>query len=218
MHSSSYRKMLGSPVFWALEAALAALGAHLCLRGAWATGAALCALAASLVPPLGGPLFSAIMWRAVHAHSFLFKPSSTDTAYWVAVARDGGDVIGCVCVRRAHTLAREAERGVAEAQGEASVWRLSVAPAARKLGVGRALMAQAEAYARARGCTHMSLITGNLASRAFYLAIGYAPEALPRAATVLYGGATSTPASLLGRLKGLALQHRLQSTVLAKPL
>ncbi len=223
MWPSSYRKLLSSPAFWYFECAAAALGAYLCARGAWGSGAALCLLAAALPPPCGARLFSAVMWRAVHAHSFLFKPAASghDTAYFVAAERGGGGgaILGCVCVKDVHTLAREAERGAPRARGEASVWRLSVAPAARKLGVGRALMAEAERYARGRGAHHVSLITGNDASRAFYVAIGYAPESAARASAVLYGaGSGGRPATLLGRLRALALPHRLQSTILAKAL
>ncbi len=220
MWPSSYRKMLGSAGFWALAAGNVALGAYLCLaRGAWAGAPLALFFAALAFPPAGGRIFSAIMWRAVHAQSFLFKPCATrDVAYWVAVARGGGGaLVGCVCVREGHTLGREAERGAAEAPGEASVWRLSVAPAARRLGAGRALMAAAEAHARARGARHMSLITGNDASRAFYCAIGYRPEELGRATRVLFGP-SQRPATLLGRLRAAFLPRRLQSTILVKEL
>jgi len=218
MWPSSYRKMLDSALFWAVAAGNAAVGAYLCSRGAWGGAALGLFFAALAFPPAGARIFSAVMWRAVLAQRFLFKPSpSRDVAYWVAVAREGGALVGCVCVKEGHTLGREAERGAAEAPGEASVWRLTVAPAARKLGVGRALMAQAEAHARARGAKHMSLITGNDASRAFYCAIGYRPEELGRATRVLFGP-SQRPATLLGRLRAAFLPRRLQSTILVKEL
>ena len=221
MWPSSYRKMLQSPGFKLFVLLNIGVGGFLCAQGTpalLAVGACLLAFSLSLpIPPLGGAIFSFLMWRAVLNQRFLFKPSPRDVAYWVAEAAEGGAIVGCVCVKEGHTLAREAERGAPEVAGEASVWRLSVDPAARKLGVGRALMLEAEAYARARGCSAMSLITGNDASRAFYVAIGYGEEQAQRAQRVLFGK-EGRPSTILGRLRASFLPSRLRSTILFKEL
>jgi hypothetical protein len=58
------------------------------------------------------------------------------------------------------------------------IYSLGVAPAQRRRGIGRALMAFAEAQLRARGCPKINLqvLTANAASVAFYRALGYAPD------------------------------------------
>jgi hypothetical protein len=95
-------------------------------------------------------------------------------------------------VKTVHTLHAERAPGVPPRAGEASVWRLTTVPAARGRGVGRALMAAAEAWAAAEGAHHVSLITGNAESKAFYRRIGYAPETLDRAAAVVFGSPAPT--------------------------
>lgn len=61
------------------------------------------------------------------------------------------------------------------APGEAHIRMLGVAPAARARGVGGALMAEAEARARAAGKTEMTLNTTHLmtAAQAMYRKMGY---------------------------------------------
>ena len=140
------------------------------------------------------------------------------TAFFVAFrATSGGEdaagegaaavPIGCVAVKCEHTLNRERAAGVAPAPGEASIWRLTTAPEARRLGVGRALMAAAEAFARSGGCAHVSLITGNEDSKRFYEKIGYGLESEARAREVLFGAAP--PRGVLGFVKGRMLKARL---------
>nr|WP_243857188.1 GNAT family acetyltransferase [Sphingomonas leidyi] len=54
------------------------------------------------------------------------------------------------------------------------VYYLAVAPAARGTGLGRALMAEAEAWLRARGCPKIQLMVreGNAEALGFYEALG----------------------------------------------
>lgn len=99
----------------------------------------------------------------------------------------GERILGCVGVKKYHTLHKERLAGVPLVEGEASVWRLSVHSDARGKGVGKQLMETAEAWAKEQGCTHVSLITGNPESQKFYRRIGYSTETLPRACTVLFG-------------------------------
>lgn len=60
------------------------------------------------------------------------------------------------------------------------VYYLGVAPGAQRLGVGRALMAAAEDWLRARACPKIMFMvrTDNLATKAFYAALGYEPQAV----------------------------------------
>jgi ribosomal protein S18 acetylase RimI-like enzyme len=229
MHATAYARMQTSPAFWVFVAANAAFGAwHLLAAAApqpallWRAlvGCGACAFAAALAtPPLGRRIVSFFMWRAVKNQRFLFKSAggSAEPAYWVAEAAEGGALLGCVCVKLSHTLEREREAGAAAAPGEASVWRLTVDPAARKLGVGRALMAEAERFAQQQGCRAMSLITGNEGSRAFYAKLGYACEESARARRAVFGE-RGAPRTLLGRMRAAALPRRLQSTILFKKL
>jgi len=104
-----------------------------------------------------------------------------------AVSGQETALLGCVAVKMVHTLHSERLPGVPVQPGEASVWRLTTVPAARGRGVGRALMTAAEEWAAAQGAHHVSLITGNIESKAFYRRIGYQAEELPRAAAVVFG-------------------------------
>ncbi len=219
----SYSRMLASRGFWGFLFVNNVAGVLLLRRGGDATwwelaiGAFLCGFSLSLaIPPLGGRLFSLLLWQAIRNQRFLFRPGKGgDLAYFVALAE--GRIVGCVCVKSGHTLVKEAERGVAESPLEASVWRLSVDASARRLGVGKALMAEAEAHARGRGCKFVSLITGNEDSRRFYLALGYQSEEERRARSALFGPG-GQPSTLFGRVRLSFLPRRLQSTILYKPL
>lgn len=80
------------------------------------------------------------------------------------------------------TLTLELEGRIADkpgnpplAPGEAHIRMLGVAPAARARGVGRALMAEAQARAAAAGKTEMTLNTTHLmsAAQAMYRTMGY---------------------------------------------
>jgi len=213
MGPHSVKKMQASrtPLFWG-----AAIGAALLVSGLPTAGACLAAGAALLYTPLGSAALNGALWCAIRAQKLGFPPSGPAAADFF-VAERGAVRLGCVCVREAHTLYREAERGAPAARGEASVWRLTVAPGARRLGVGRALMAAAEAWARARGCGALSLITGNPESASFYRRIGYGPESEARARRALWGE-RGAPASLLGRLRERMLAKRCSSTVFVKML
>jgi GNAT superfamily N-acetyltransferase len=84
----------------------------------------------------------------------------------VFVADENGAVVGFVSVK---------ERTHWSGAREAYVGELVVAEEAEGKGVGRALMAAAEQWARDRGLARMSLETGaaNAGARAFYAALGY---------------------------------------------
>lgn len=214
MGPHSYRKLVSSPRPLLLGAAFAG--------ALWAAGfplaGALCAAgSAALYTPLGAAALAGALWCAIRAQSLGFKPGGGGGHFFVA-ERPQGELLGCVCVKEAHTLYREAERGVsAPPSGEASVWRLTVAPAARRMGVGRLLMAAAEAWARERGCGAVSLITGNPESAQFYRKIGYAGESEARARRALWGE-RGAPAGWLGRLREPLLAARLRATIFSKLL
>lgn len=60
------------------------------------------------------------------------------------------------------------------------VYYLGVAPAFQRQGVGRALMQAAEQWLAARDCPKLMLMVraDNLATKAFYAALGYEPQAV----------------------------------------
>lgn len=60
------------------------------------------------------------------------------------------------------------------------VYYLGVAPAFQRRGIGRALMAAAERWLEARNCPKLMLMVrhDNLATRAFYAALGYETQAV----------------------------------------
>jgi GNAT superfamily N-acetyltransferase len=191
--------------------------------GAWRTAAVIAAAGAALYTPAGEWALSGLFWQIVglQARASMVGIESR----WMVpgqahfyVAEVAGRPVGCVAVKGVHTLNSERARGVAPLAGEASVWRLTVDPSARKLGLGRALMATAEEWARGQGFRHVSLITGNPESQAFYARLGYAPESEERARAVLFGG--GQPAFPLGTAKARFLRTRLHvnKTVLAKQL
>jgi GNAT superfamily N-acetyltransferase len=86
----------------------------------------------------------------------------------VLVAAGARDLVGFVsCGRRAHWTG----------ESDAYVGELVVAEPAQGRGVGRALMAAAEEWAREGGHRRLTIETAaNDGARAFYAAIGYAEE------------------------------------------
>jgi ribosomal protein S18 acetylase RimI-like enzyme len=217
MMPSFYSKLLRSPAFYLFCAATTYSGYRLCAISGWwrLLGVPLLLLGAVLpIPPLGGRLMSALFWLSISSKPFLLKAS--DAVYFVALSQPSQSIVGCVCVKAQHTLSGEREAGVPVVAGEASVWRLTVDPSTRRLGVGKLLMQEAEQYAVARGCKAMTLVTGNDASKKFYLDIGYQQERSDRALRVLFPA--SQPTTLLGRVRAHLLPGRLSSTVLVKHL
>lgn len=93
---------------------------------------------------------------AVDLRLALASPSST-----VFVARHGGELTGCVMT------GCDGHRGW--------VYYLAVAESVRGTGLGRALMAHAEAWCAARGVPRLNLMVraDNLAATAFYGRLGY---------------------------------------------
>lgn len=177
-------------------------------------GGATLLLGAAVYTPLGRAFAHAMLRRGIAAETRAsMQPHHLDpesakakwgpqlsSPFFVAEDADTGAVVGCVAIKPRHTLEKAARAaawgaGTAErmpaataatATGEASIWRLSVAPAARGRGVARALMAAAEGAAAAGGAKTVSLICGNAASQRFYRAIGYAPEEEGRARRVMF--------------------------------
>lgn len=92
----------------------------------------------------------------------VFAPwASWDTAW---VADDNREIQGVCCVEHEPWHQRLV------------LWFLYIAPAQRRRGVGRALLAEAEAHGRARGATHVWLETSNVnvPGIAAYERLGYA--------------------------------------------
>jgi ribosomal protein S18 acetylase RimI-like enzyme len=218
MAPHSYKNLTRSctPLFYG-----AALGGALFAAGLPSAGLFFAAGAALLYTPVGSAVLRGLLWCAIRAQRLGFPPPSPDASHFMVAERRGasgaGELLGCVCVRQAHTLYREAARGVSPPPGEASVWRLTVALSARRLGVGRALMGAAEAWAHERGCGAVSLITGNPDSAAFYRRLGYSGEAEARARRVLFGE-SGAPAGPLGWLRERTLANRLRATIFVKML
>ena len=234
MADTAHARMCASPAVCSVFAAVAA--SAWALRAPAAVPACALAFGAALYTPLGLALYRALLWQGIRrqAHDsmrpevFADKWLSLDprgaapgawheqrTAFFVAFREEdstgegegaGAVPIGCVAVKFEHTLNRERLAGVAPAPGEASIWRLTTAPEARRLGVGRALMAAAEGFARRSGCRHVSLITGNEDSKKFYANIGYELESEPRACEVLFA---RSPLGVLGFVKARMLKARI---------
>ena len=201
--------------------------------------AAACVLGGATVAwlsPLGLVAVRAAMWQSILAQTRATMAQAQFESKWLRapntflVAHASGQVVGCVAVRcGSHTLQKEQVRRVAgggAAAGVASpllfssVWRLSVDAGARHLGIGRLLMEHAEAHAAAQDCKAVTLITGNPASKAFYARLGYKPESLGVAASVVFGP-TGRPArfSPVEWLKSSALRFRIsKGNVLRKDL
>jgi GNAT superfamily N-acetyltransferase len=85
------------------------------------------------------------------------------------VAERDGEVVGFVCV---------SERAHFTGEVDAYMGELVVSKAAEGGGVGRALVAAAEAWGRARGRKRVAVDTGaaNLPARRFYAALGFEEE------------------------------------------
>jgi len=106
-------------------------------------------------------------WNDPHADFALALNTATAT---VLVARDGADITGSAMV------GFDGHRGW--------VYYLAVAPDRQRGGLGRALMAAAEAWLRARGVPKVQLMVreGNAAALGFYEALG-----LDRQPVVVFG-------------------------------
>ena len=87
----------------------------------------------------------------------------------VLVAADAGQIAGVISVRPSTHFTGERDGYIGE---------LAVADRASRQGIGRALIAAAEDWARARGLRHLTLHTGafNANARAFYAALGFVEE------------------------------------------
>lgn len=187
------------------------------------------AFAAFIHSPASGWTLRKLLWQGVlretkrdmaepHIYEKFMVPGQST---FLVAENERGEILGCVAVVAKHTLYKEARPGVPVAAGEASIWRLSVHPSARRLGVGRRLMAEGEAWARANGCHHISLVTGNGDSQRFYTRLGYGPETRERACRVLFGEQTPWSFGIVGLLKAAMLRSRLNPgshTVFMKPL
>jgi ribosomal protein S18 acetylase RimI-like enzyme len=80
-----------------------------------------------------------------------------------------GDVVGVLSIRPSRHFTGEHDGYIGE---------LVVAQYAGRSGIGRSLVAAAEAWARDQGLAHLTLHTGayNTSARAFYAALGFAEE------------------------------------------
>jgi ribosomal protein S18 acetylase RimI-like enzyme len=103
-----------------------------------------------------------------------FRRVLEDGGHAVFVAEEGGLAVGFVIVERSD----EPGHVFALPRRLATVGQLGVTAGARRRGVGRALMAAAEAQARAWGATAvmLSVVAFNADADRFYRALGYAPS------------------------------------------
>ena len=87
----------------------------------------------------------------------------------VLVAADADGIAGVISVRASTHFTGERDGYIGE---------LAVADRAARQGIGRALIAAADTWARDRGLRHLTLHTGafNTNARAFYAALGFADE------------------------------------------
>jgi GNAT superfamily N-acetyltransferase len=223
----AWRKATSSPLpflVFALPAAIAAARGRRYLAGA------LLAAGAGVYSPAGLWLTQALMWQTIRLQTprsmsrakldgeWSEAGSSGKGAFWTAV--DGeGRIVGCVGAKAAHALAGERVSGVADVPGEASVWRLTVAPHARRTGTGQALMATAEGWAAAAGAHHVSLVCGSPPAQAFYRRLGYGQESEGRARAVVFGSPEGEPQGW-GALKLRMLRRRVgtNKTIFVKRL
>lgn len=191
--------------------------------------------AALATDAVGGALLRGLLWRGILQQTAKDMTASTvgfwqqqgpecASEFFVAEASlsPGAprSIVGCVAVMTRHTLYKESQAQARPSPpGEASVWRLSTLATARRLGVARVLMAAVEAWAGGRGCEHISLVTGNAASKAFYARMGYSIEDEAHARRVLFG-TTMQPVGLLGWVKAAILPSRLgpNGTIFCKAL
>jgi len=100
-------------------------------------------------------------WNDPDADFAMALENSTST---VLVVRDGGAIVGSVMA------GFDGHRGW--------VYYLAVAPDARRGGLGRVLMAAAEAWLRARGAPKIQLMVrdDNIEALGFYAALGLEPQ------------------------------------------
>ena len=120
-----------------------------------------------LAPPGGRPPFYT---RTKGAAAFAHAVTAPDAA--VLLALDGVDAVGFVSVYRDIRSIRFGPRCWVE--------DLVVTAARRSQGIGAALLAAADAWARAHGCTHLELASGTKRTDAhrFYRAQGMREESL----------------------------------------
>ena len=93
-----------------------------------------------------------------------FRRALSGATSAILILRHGDSIVGSVMV------GDDGHRGW--------VYYLAVAPDQRRHGVGRALMAAAEAWLRARGVAKLQLMVrdGNALAIDFYTALGFAPQ------------------------------------------
>ncbi|MBL9087645.1 MAG: GNAT family N-acetyltransferase [Planctomycetia bacterium] len=130
--------------------------------------------------------------RFVHEPHVAAEPrvyAALDVEGGLAAMRErlgGAGVVGIVAehdgTAAGYVLAQEVRRAatpLTEARSYLLVDELAVAPSARRLGVGRALMAEAEGVAKALGLARIELDVRawNDGAARFYAALGYAPFA-----------------------------------------
>jgi ribosomal protein S18 acetylase RimI-like enzyme len=137
--------------------------------------------------------------------------------FWVAEV--DGSIVGCIGCRLQHALIHpsRSESNEASRTREASVWRLTVHPEYRKLGVGRILMSVAERWAAAQGATAMSLVTANKASAVFYRRLGYLIETKERCEHFTYLEGTWKPKWIMDPIVR-SRTHPESGTLFVKPL
>ena len=94
--------------------------------------------------------------------------NTVDRALFVAENKDD-EVVGLCCVKRG-----QGENDVPPSDYPIfSIWRMSVDEKARRFGVGRRLMEACEHWAKDKGGTKMTLVTGNSIAANFYKRVGY---------------------------------------------
>lgn len=205
----------------------ASLGSGAALVG-WTTAAkCLVGFGAAIYTPFGKWLLNSMLWTSINIQA---KVSMGDIeGRWMQegqshffVAEYDGRPVGCVAVKAVHTLhcERNAAAGAEPVPGEASIWRLTVDPNARKLGIGKLLMSKAEGWASEQGCKYMTLVTANPESKLFYRRLGYAVESQERARKILFGD-SGVATSVFGGMKSRFLERRLNKetgTVFMKQL
>ncbi len=124
--------------------------------------------AAPAVAPLGAPPDLAAPALAA-LHALAFPPAQAWGADAIALMLGMPGAFGLWRPAEGFVLARVAA-------DEAEILTLAVVPAARRRGLGAALMRGAMAEARARGaaCLHLEVAAGNQAALALYRALGCA--------------------------------------------
>jgi len=214
-----HRDLTSTPLLVATLLASATAG----FLGSPAAAGAMLASALALRTPLGLWLAGRLLDGGIDRETRRdMTPAALETTWMTPgvsaffVAELDGRVVGCVGVLAKHTLYKEATGGVASSgAGDASLWRLSVDSRLRRQGVGHALVAAAEAWGAAHGCTRVSLVCGNPRSKRAYHRLGYVAMPLAMAQQLLLPpGGAAAPAGLLGALvargKRLALSVRVQ--------